>query len=149
MFDRTFQPKETDEVCLYGLGGKDIFTVTGNGGGHSILVRVIGGDGKDRIADNSTATGLRARTKIYIRPDTEMQLGPESDNRTSARPGVNEYNREQFEFNSYRPSISLFYNANDGFGAGAGVTFLRQGFRKPGYKNMYKFDVQGSANGLF
>ncbi|GAB3847993.1 metallophosphoesterase [Hymenobacter terrigena] len=149
LFDRTFNPNETEEVCLYGLGGKDVFTVTGDGGKHSVLVRVIGGDGKDKITDNSTASGLRARTKIYDLPDTEMQLGPESDNRTSTRPGVNEYDREQFEFNSYRPSIGLFYNANDGFGASAGITFLRQGFRKPGYKNMYSFDVQGSVNGLF
>ena len=148
LFDRIFQPTETEEICLYGLGGKDVLTVTGDGGKRSVLVRVIGGDGKDHISDNSTDSGLRARTKIYDLPDTEMQLGPESDNRTSTRPGVNEYNREQFEFDSYRPSVSLFYNANDGFGAGAGVTFLRQGFRKPGYKNMYKFDVQGSVNGL-
>lgn len=149
LFDRTFKPGETEEVCLYGLGGKDVFTVTGEGGKRSVLVRVIGGDGKDKISDNSTARGLRARTKIYDLPGTEMQLGPESDNRTSTRPGVNAYDREQFEFNSYRPSIGLFYNANDGFGASAGITFLRQGFRKPGYKNMYSFDVQGSINGLF
>jgi len=149
LFDRTFQPTETEEVCLYGLGGKDIITVTGEGGKHSILVRVIGGDGKDKISDNSTARGLRARTKIYDLPDTALQLGPESDNRTSTHPGVNEYDREQFEFNSYRPSIGLFYNANDGFGASVGITFLRQGFRKPGYKNLYAFDVQGSLNGLF
>ena len=149
LFDRTFQPSETEEVCLYGLGGRDIITVTGEGGRRSILVRVVGGDGKDKIADNSTASGLRARTKIYDLPDTDLQLGPESDNRTSTRPGVNEYDREQFEFNSYRPSVGLFYNANDGFGASAGVTFLRQGFRKPGYKNLYSFDVQGSLNGLF
>ncbi|GAA4021789.1 metallophosphoesterase [Hymenobacter glaciei] len=149
LFDRTFKPNETEEVCLYCLGGKDVINVTGDGGQHSILVRVIGGDGKDKIADNSTASGLRARTKIYDLPDTDLQLGPESDNRTSTRPGVNEYDREQFEFNSYKPSIGLFYNANDGFGASAGITFLRQGFRKPGYKNMYSFDVQGSLNGLF
>ncbi len=148
LFDRTFAPDETQEVCLYGLGGKDVFTVTGDGGRHSVLVRVIGGDGKDKISDSSTATGLRARTKIYDLPDTDLTLGPESDNHTSARPGVNEYNREQFEFNTYRPSIGLFYNANDGFGASAGVTFLRQGFRKPGFKNLYSFDVQGSGNGL-
>jgi hypothetical protein len=149
LFDRTFKPNETEEVCLYGLGGKDIFTVTGDGGKHSILVRVIGGDGKDKIADNSTASGLRKLTKVYDVPDTDLQLGPESHSDISTRPGVNAYDREQFEFNSYRPSIGLFYNANDGFGASAGVTFLRQGFRKPGYKNMYSFDVQGSVNGLF
>ena len=149
LFDRTFEPKETEEVCLYGLGGKDVFAVSGDGGSHSILVRVIGGDGKDKISDSSTASGLRARTKVYDLPDTELQLGPESDNRTSTDPAVNEYDREQFEFNSYKPSIGLFYNANDGFGASAGITFLRQGFRKPGYKNSYSFDVQGSLNGLF
>ncbi|WP_210516120.1 BamA/TamA family outer membrane protein [Hymenobacter terricola] len=149
LFDRTFKPHETEEVCLYGLGGKDVFTVTGDGGKHSILVRVIGGDGKDRITDDSRAAGLRTLTKVYDVADNELKLGPESDNHTSTRPGVNEYDREQFEFNSYRPSLSLFYNANDGFGAGAGITFLRQGFRKPGYKNMYSFDVQGSVNGLF
>ena len=149
LFDRTFKPRETAEVCLYGLGGKDVFTVTGEGGKHSILVRVIGGDGKDKITDDSRAAGLRTLTKIYDVPDTELKLGPESDNHTSTRPGVNAYNRKEFEYNSYRPGISLFYNANDGFGAGASVTFLRQGFRKPGYKNKYKVDVQGSINGLF
>lgn len=149
LFDRTFKPRETEEVDLYGLDGKDVFTVTGNGGSHSILVRVIGGDGQDHISDDSRAAGLRTLTKVYDVPDTDLHLGPESDNRTSARPGVNAYDREQFEYNSYRPSVSLFYNANDGFGAGAGVTFLRQGFRKPGYKNQYSFDVQGSLNGLF
>ena len=149
LFDRTFEPRETEEICLYGLDGKDVFTVTGDGGPHSILVRVIGGEGKDHIRDDSRAAGLRTLTKVYDVPDTELQLGSESDNHTSTRPGVNAYNREQFEYNSYRPSVSLFYNANDGFGAGAGVTFLRQGFRKPGYKNRYSFDVQGSGNGLF
>ncbi len=149
LFDRTFQPRETEEICLYGLGGKDVMTVTGDGGAHSILVRLIGGDGKDRISDDSRAAGLRTLTKVYDVPDTDLQLGPEADNRTSTRPGVNAYDREQFEYNSYRPSLSLFYNTNDGFGAGAGVTFLRQGFRKPGYKNMYNLAVEGSINGLF
>jgi len=148
LFDRTFKPRETEEICLYGLAGKDVFTVTGDGGAHSILVRVVGGDGQDKITDDSRAAGMRTLTKVYDVPDTDLRLGTESDNRTSARPGVNAYDREQFEYNSYRPSVSLFYNANDGFGAGAGVTFLRQGFRKPGFKNSYSFNVEGSANGL-
>jgi len=149
LFDRTFKPKETEEVCLYGLDGKDVFKVTGDGGSKSILVRVIGGDGKDHIVDDSRAAGLRTLTKVYDVPDTDLQLGKEADNHTSTRPGVNAYDREQFEYNSYRPSVSLFYNANDGFGAGAGVTFLRQGFRKPGFKNSYSFNIEGSANGMF
>ena len=149
LFDRTFKPRETDEVCLYGLDGKDVIRITGDGGSRSILVRVIGGDGKDHITDDSRAAGLRTLTKVYDLPDTNLQLGPESDNRTSTRPSVNAYDREQFEYNSYRPSVGLFFNANDGFGASAGVTFLRQGFRKPGFKNSYTFAVEGGLNGLF
>jgi hypothetical protein len=147
LFDRTFKPKETDEVCLYGLDGKDIFTVTGDGGSHSILVRVIGGEGKDKIADNSSASGLRTLTKVYDVPDTDLQLGKESDNHTSTRPGINAYDREQFEFNSYRPTIGLGYNRNDGFTASAGVTFLTQGFRKPGFKNQYSILGEVSTGG--
>ncbi|MBF9143991.1 ShlB/FhaC/HecB family protein [Hymenobacter properus] len=147
LFDRTFKPNETREVCLYGLGGKDVFTVTGDGGSHSILVRVIGGDGKDKITDSSSAAGLRTLTKVYDLPDTEMQLGKEADNRTSTRPGVNAYDREQFEFNSYKPSIGSGYNRNDGFTASAGITFLTQGFRKPGFKNQYSVLGEVSTGG--
>src|SRR6476661_10278830 len=46
------------------------------------------------------------------------------------------------------PRVSLFYNRNDGFGAGAGVSFIRRGIRKPDYKNIYAFDLKGSSNGM-
>ncbi|GAB3578444.1 BamA/TamA family outer membrane protein [Hymenobacter daeguensis] len=147
LFDRTFKPGETNEVCLYGLDGKDIFTVTGEVGSHSILVRVIGGEGKDKITDNSSAAGLRTLTKVYDVPDTDLQLGKEADNHTSTRPGVNAYDREQFEFNNYRPTIGLGYNRNDGITASAGVTFLTQGFRKPGFKNQYSILGEVSTGG--
>ncbi|WP_152560114.1 hypothetical protein [Hymenobacter sp. IS2118] len=147
LFDRTFEPRETEEICLYGLDGRDIFTLTGDGGSHSILVRVIGGEGKDRIADDSRAAGLRTLTKVYDLPGTDLKAGPETDNRTSPRPGVNAYDREQFEYNSYRPSIGLGYNRNDGFTVSAGATFQRQGFRKPGFKNQYSFLAEVSTGG--
>ncbi|MBT9395524.1 outer membrane protein assembly factor [Hymenobacter sp. NST-14] len=146
LFDRTFRPRETEEISLYGLDGKDVFTVTGTAD-RSILVRVIGGAGQDRVADDSRVSGLRTLTKVYDVPDTDLALGPEADNRTSRRPGVNTYDREQFEFNSYRPSVGLGYNRNDGLTASAGVTFLRQGFRKPDYKNQYNFLLEGSTGG--
>ncbi|WP_310391784.1 hypothetical protein [Hymenobacter sp.] len=147
LFDRTFKPRETDEVCLYGLDGRDIFTVTGDGGSKSILVRVIGGDGPDRIADDSRAAGLRTLTKVYDVPDTDLKLGSESDNHTSPRPGVNAYDREQFEYDSYRPTVGLGYNRNDGFTVSGGATFTRQGFRKPGFKNQYAVLAEYSTGG--
>lgn len=147
LFDRTFTPQETQEVCLYGLDGQDVFTVTGDGGQRSILVRVIGGAGKDHIVDDSHAAGLRRLTKVYDVPDTDRQLGPEADNRTSHRPDVNAYDREQFEYDSYSPRIGLGYNRNDGFTASAGVSFQRQGFRKPGFQSQYAFRAEASTGG--
>ncbi|GAA4350034.1 metallophosphoesterase [Hymenobacter saemangeumensis] len=147
LFDRTFKPRETEEICLYGFDGRDIFQVTGQARS-SILVRIIGGSGKDQVVDESRVSGLRTLTKVYDVPDTSLQLGPEADNRTSTRPDVNAYNREHFDYNTYLPRLTLFYNRNDGFGAGAGVSFTRRGFRKPDYKNLYSFDVQASSNGM-
>ncbi|SMC00393.1 hypothetical protein SAMN00120144_3900 [Hymenobacter roseosalivarius DSM 11622] len=148
LYDRTFRPQETKDISLYGLDGQDIFNVSGTTK-NSILIRVIGGEGKDRISDDSRVRGLRALTKVYDVPATDLKLGSESNNRTSRRPDVNHYDREAFEYNSYRPRATVIYNRNDGFGAGLGVDFLRQGFRKPGFSNLYSFDVRGSSNGNF
>jgi hypothetical protein len=100
------------------------------------LVRVIGGAGKDQIADDSRAPGLRALTKVYDTdtPGTDLAAGPETDDHRSTSPNVNLYDRGAFEFHSYAPRAGLFYNRNDGFGLSLGLSFLRQGFRKPDYK---------------
>ena len=149
LFDRTFEPKETKEICVYALDGQDVIQVTGQGGRHSILLRLIGGAGKDRISDDSQASGLRTLTKVYDTPGTDLAAGPETDDRRSTSRFVNAYDREDFEYDGYRPRFGLFYNRNDGFGASIGVDFVQQGFRKPDYKNRYGLDVQGSTNGLF
>ncbi|GAA3927584.1 hypothetical protein [Hymenobacter algoricola] len=148
LFDRTFRHQETAEVALYGLDGKDVFTVTGTAS-KSVLVRIIGGDGKDKITDESRVSGLRAKTKVYDLTDTELKLGKESENHTSNQLAVNRYDREAFEYDGYNPRATLIYNQSDGFGAGAGFDIVRQGFRKPDYKNLYGFDVRGSSNGNF
>ncbi|HET9503807.1 MAG TPA: hypothetical protein VFO93_09710 [Hymenobacter sp.] len=149
LFDRTFEPAETKEICLYGLDGQDVFQLTGQGGRGSIVVRVIGGAGKDDIADDSRAAGLRRLTKVYDTPGTTLAAGPETDDRRSASRTVNLYDREAFEFNSYAPRLGLFYNRNDGVGLSLGLGFVRQGFRKPDYSHRYDFALQTSTGGQF
>jgi hypothetical protein len=149
LFDRTFEPRETKEICLYGLDGQDIFRVAGQGGRGSIVVRVIGGAGKDDIADDSRAGGLRRLTKVYDTPGTALAAGPETDDHRSASRSINLYDREAFEFNSYAPRLGLFYNRNDGVGLSLGLGFVRQGFRKPDYSHRYDFALQTSTGGQF
>ncbi len=63
-YDRTFFPKETKEIRLFGLGNEDVFNLHGNSK-KSIKIRVIGGAGKDSIIDQSFVKGLSKQTMIY------------------------------------------------------------------------------------
>ena len=50
LFERTFDPAETREIRLYGLGGEDDFEIRGECE-HSILIRIIGGGGKRGVLE--------------------------------------------------------------------------------------------------
>src|SRR5690606_36697592 len=58
-FDRTFHEEDTHEVRVYLHGGDDLATVIGEGG-NSVMVRVIGGGGDDRLENLSPIRGLTA-----------------------------------------------------------------------------------------
>jgi hypothetical protein len=50
-FERRFDPQSTKEVRVFLDGGEDLAVVRGDGGGPT--VRIIGGDGRDRLVDSS------------------------------------------------------------------------------------------------
>lgn len=62
-FRRRFDARETDEIRIYLHGGNDVAIVRGDVG-HGIPVRIIGGDGTNRLID-STET-LRGSNKTYL-----------------------------------------------------------------------------------
>jgi hypothetical protein len=68
LFDRTFKSEETEEIWLYGLDDKDVFTVTGDPK-HAILIRIIGGQEKDTY---SIAEGRRI--KVYDRRSKNNEI---------------------------------------------------------------------------
>ncbi|WP_400191244.1 hypothetical protein [Hymenobacter sp. B81] len=141
-FDRTFVRGETRDIRLYGLDGKDVFRVSGQGPS-SIRVRLIGGEGKDQVADDSRG----GRTEVYDVPQTELQAGPATADRRSSRLGVNHYDREAFEYDGYAPRGGIIFNRNDGLGVAAGFDWVKQGFRKPDYRVRYGIDAQYTTGG--
>ena len=145
-YDRTFRKKETQEIRLYALDGKDVVQLTGSAD-HSILVRVIGGADRDRIIDESRVRGLRRYTKVYDDRATELTKGPETNDNRTDRPGINHYDRRGFEYDGYTPLFNLLYNQNDGFGLGAGFSYDKQGWRKPGFKSQYGVYGQYTTGG--
>lgn len=145
-FDRTFHPKETKEIRLYALAGKDVVQVTGEAP-KSIMVRIIGGDGQDQITDDSHVVGLRNYTKVYDVPETDLKAGGETSDNRSNRRGVNHYDRQDFEYDGYTPLFTLLYNQNDGFGVGGGFSYDKQGWRKPGFKSSYGLFARYTSGG--
>ncbi|HWL38851.1 MAG TPA: hypothetical protein VNO75_01340 [Gemmatimonadaceae bacterium] len=63
-FRRRFDPRETSEIRIYLHGGNDVGIVRGDIG-DGITVRIIGGDGTNRLVDSTEALGGRNRTFLY------------------------------------------------------------------------------------
>lgn len=130
IYERTFNPKITKEIRIWGLDGEDNFNVLGKAH-KGIKIRLIGGKGKDIFSDSSSVNGLAKKTLIYDKKEnTTLNLGSESKDLTSNKKNVNEYNRESFKYDRLAPLGSFAFNVDDGLFIGTGLQWTRQGFRK-------------------
>jgi len=146
LFDREFVRKETREICIYPLAGRDVVNVTGTSD-NSILVRVIGGPGKDHIVDESVVKGVRKHTRIYDTPGTDLDIGKESRNKTSDDPEINLYDRKSFKYNTYLPVPIIYYSGDDGLVGSFGINWTTHGFRTGDFKGKYGFSVRAGTSG--
>lgn len=138
LFEREFIRHETKELRLYGQDGDDLFHFSGSGH-RDMKIRVIGGEGKDEINNESTNN-----TKIfsYDSKDGITMVGDGIRDRTSTDHQVNEYDRKSFEYNKFDTKHTLTYNIDDGVFVGTGFSATVHGFRKKPYKSHHVF--QGS-----
>ncbi|GAB3324831.1 metallophosphoesterase [Larkinella ripae] len=140
LYRRIFSPDETREVRLYGLGGDDVFVVKGESQ-KGILLRIVGGKGRDRITDASKVTGIRRKTVVYDSPKTVVEPGSETRVRLSGQSMVNGYDRKSFQYDVLFPQISVQYNPDDGLFLGGGVRYTKHGFRKIPFAQQHRFVV--------
>lgn len=133
IYHRIFYRSETKEIRLYGLGNDDEFIIKGNSKKGSII-RVIGGEGMDRVVDESKVNGLGKKNWIYDQPDgIVIEGGKETKNMTEDNLTVNKYDRQLFVHNHYLPLPSFGSNVDDGFFVGLGFSFWRYRFRQKPY----------------
>lgn len=125
----------TSEIRLYGLGNDDEFILKGRSK-KGLLIRIIGGEGMDKVLDESKVNGLRKKNLIYDQPDgIVIDGGKETKNLTEDNLTVNKYDREQFEHNRFIPLPSFGSNIDDGFFVGLGFSFWHFRFRDEPYAN--------------
>jgi len=122
-YKRTFDPEEIDEIRLYGLSGKDHFSISGEAQ-KSIKVRVIGGPDPDDVIDKSSVQKGGKKTLIYEKgKSAEIELGDEAKMIDTWDKSLYTYDRSRYGFNRYFPIGAISYNGNQGLGIIAGVTF--------------------------
>lgn len=130
MYDRLFKKGETHEVRIYARGGDDEVIIRGDVT-EAIKLRIIGGDGEDKITDQSSVVGAAKTTLVYdTKEGNKIELGTEGKDKTSRRENVNEYDRKDFRYNVTAPAIFMGFNQDDGVFLGGGTTITTHGFRK-------------------
>ncbi|WP_211999920.1 BamA/TamA family outer membrane protein [Chitinophaga sp. HK235] len=139
IYSRTFDPKETNEVNVYGLGGHDRFEIKGNHG-TPIRVRLIGGKDADTYIDSSTShAGKRIRIYDQRTGQDTFQLDGHIQRRLSDDPENIRYNRSAFQYNKTFPMLAGAYNRDDGLLLGLGLQLVRHSFRKEPYASKHIF----------
>ncbi|HTF20638.1 MAG TPA: BamA/TamA family outer membrane protein [Chryseolinea sp.] len=148
-YRRTFYPRETKEIRLFGLQGDDVFEIEGKTD-QSILVRVIGDYGDDRISDRSAVEKGSAKTLVYDTPsNTNAALGTEGRMVVPKDESFYHYDRSAFKYNTYLPIALVGYNPFTGVSLTGGVTFTRQRFGKPDYSTRHRVKGSVTAQGNF
>ncbi|NML19661.1 BamA/TamA family outer membrane protein [Pseudoflavitalea sp. G-6-1-2] len=130
LYSRTFKHGETKEIRLYGLGGEDKFVLHGDGR-KSILVRIIGGLGKDTV-ENSAIHASGSKTRIYdLKSEGNVVTGEGREmKKFSSDPAVNNFDRKNFRYNILMPVLSAAFNPDDGVYLGAGFKYTGNSFRR-------------------
>ena len=156
-YHKVFDNTKTDEFRLYLLDGDDSIVLNGEVD-VSPLVRIIGGDGRDKIVDNSVVNGnflsvipipdAENKTKVYDSGNkTEVIYGagtcwdddkyPESKNLMEKyEPKLRDRGSEWF----YKPVIG--FNSDDGFILGSGFILYSYNFRM--HPLEYKIDLSAA-----
>ena len=138
LYKRIFDRKITKELRIYGMGGNDIFLVSGKVK-KSILVRIIGGPEKDSITDISKVYGLSKKTIVYdSKKGNEYRPSSETNAELSNAPDIHDINKDNFHYNSLAPQLTFNYNNDDGLFIGGGILYRRYKFRRSPYSVQHR-----------
>lgn len=139
-FERTFNRDETNEIWIYGLNDVDEFEVSGDGD-HEIMVRLIGGYGKDEFKITN-----RKNLKVYDWKWEETEF----KEKTPSHQFTNLYETNTFFWRNFNENRNILlpnagFRTDDGLFIGANDTYISKGFNGEDFR--YKHYL--SANYFF
>ena len=159
MYDRTFEPRNTYEIRLYGLNDDDLFDIDESAKSR-IKIRIIGGKGNDTFDIKGDVQNQLYDMNVegnFIKNTSRTK------NRFSKDPPVNSLSILGYQYNKNRfPQMEFGVNSDDGFLVGAGFSRKTHGFRNEPYstfqqfsglyslsRGSYKFKYSGEFNHVF
>ena len=143
-FQRRFDPRATSEVRLHLDGGDDRAVV--RGGSRGPLLRILGGEGQDRLVD-STGKGRERFYDDAGAPARTEGSGSGVDRRPYTIPRKNPRAVPERDWGKrWTASTSLSFGPDIGALLGAGRTLTVYGFRKDPYATRHQFRA-GFATG--
>lgn len=128
-YSRNFLANETNEIRLYGLSGKDIYSVDGKSN-KAIKIRIIGGDN----ADSVNVSGKGKTVQIYDDQNRNIfELHSRARLHLSSDSAVHSFNYDAFlpDKKGIKPAVG--YNDDDRLYVGLGYSLQHQSFRKTPY----------------
>lgn len=121
VFSRAFSDDETKELRLYGIGGNDVFHITGNVNNET-RIRIIGGPDKDSVINES------AKVKYYDNPGNVVTGNVRKF--LSNDSSINAYNFERGKFDKKGMIIMPFYTNVRGIFVNVGYKWTSYKWRK-------------------
>ncbi len=136
--DREFLARETNELWIYGLGGEDVYKVSGSG--RKPKIRLLGGPDKDSY---EVPDAKKVRIYDFKSKENNVGLAAKSALRLSDSYDVNTYNYEKAKYNFFAGTPIIGYNPDDGLQLGGLYGYTIQGF------NNFPFSQKHSVGGTF
>ncbi|MGF7081568.1 BamA/TamA family outer membrane protein [Mucilaginibacter sp. UYCu711] len=140
IYKRTFDPEVTKEIRLYGMDGKDRFTVSG--ASSPIQIRMVGGKDEDSfVVDNASVNN--DKLFIYDTSDDKnsMPAIKGAHIELSKDTNINRYEKEGFKYDLQLPKFGLGYNTEDGVRLQVGYGIEKHGFRDEPYKSKQDLSI--------
>ena len=130
IYQRTINTNETREIVCYGLDEEDRFEISGDVK-KGPVIRIIGGQDKDVVVNNSNVTGLKSKTLVYdLKKSTKITGSGRTNAKLTDNKIIHEYDRKYFKRDVGMPLASGGYNADDGVYFGYGRSWYKQKFRR-------------------
>lgn len=144
VYERQFECGITQVINVYGIGNDDEFRVSGEVN-RSILIRLIGGQGKDVFIDSSRVIGSPKMTYIYDdKGENTVRAGVESKDARTRRQIYNIYDHRaaHYEYDYLLPLPILASNPDDGFAVGFNLIHTTYKFKKDPFHSQH--NIAGS-----